>query len=188
MFRNIFPPLLALSMVSCSQYESPPQASDKYQEEELDKLNAPAVIEQAPAKLDARVELPDGWDYSRISPGECITHIDQINGVPAKSMPYARSSDITIVGWNVTSSKSDATPEVIYGVFKPYDQSSSGALLKAERKPRPDVAGDNRLYANAGYEALGKFPADPGRYRYYIWTGTPDAIVECDSKVIIVVN
>jgi len=93
-----------------------------------------------------------------------------------------------VVGWNVIASKTDATPAMIYGVFKPYDQARSGALLTGKRVPRPDVAGDNKLYAMAGYELQGHFPADPGKYRFYIWTGSSSNVVECDSKIVINVN
>lgn len=181
---------------ACSKVESPPTLNDV--EAEADGVAStavtepsgaePAVVEETAVTLDARVELPDGWTSEAISPGECMTPIDLMNDGPVSAAPYPAGQAASVVGWNITSSKTDATPEVVYGVFKPYDQSQLGSLLSGNRVERPDVAGGNALYRMAGYELSGQFPTAPGRYRFYLWTGTPNAVVECDSKIVVTIE
>ncbi|WJI16259.1 hypothetical protein MWN52_02835 [Pseudoxanthomonas winnipegensis] len=150
--------------------------------------SAPSNIDETPVLLDARVEIPSGWSKDAIKAGECMTPVDQINGAPVASAAYTAGQDVKIVGWNIISDKSNATPELVYGVLKPYDQSGQGMLLPGKRTERPDVANGNAAYKMAGYELSGKLPAAPGRYRLYVWTGTPAAITECDSKIVVVVQ
>lgn len=185
---------VAVGLSACSKVEESPQPATEAAESgtEAQAAASPTTVasnvDETPITLNAGVELPAGWTQQSISVGECMTPVDQINGAAATSTPYAAGTDVAIVGWNVTSSKSVATPELIYGVLKPYDQAQQGALLSGKRTERPDVAGDNKQFTMAGYEVNGKLPAAPGRYRFYIWTGTPDAITECDSKIVVVVQ
>lgn len=185
---------LAASMVlvACSKIEEAPQAAPVAPAAEEQPATpppaAPSNVDETAVTLDARVELPAGWSQQIISAGECMTPVDHINGVAATSTPYAAGADVKIVGWNVTSSKTEATPALIYGVLKPYDQAQSGVLLAGNRTERADVAGDNKQFMMAGYELSGKLPTSPGRYRFYVWTGTPDAITECDSKIVVAVQ
>lgn len=184
---------MTLFVASCSKLESPP-AEPPTSADAAAPVTAPAgataaaEVDETRVVLEASVELPTGWKKEAITVGECMTPIDQINGAPATSAPYDAGSDVTFVGWNVVGAKPDATPALIYGVLKPYDQTQRGALLVGKRTPRPDVAGDNLQYANAGYEMSGKMPVEPGRYRFYVWTGTSEAISECDSKIVVTVK
>jgi len=181
----------AALLPACSKVETPPAASVSEPAEMGSTTSPPpaaSAVEEGPVTLDARVNLPAGWTREAIIPSECMTPIDRINDGPAGSPPYSAGQAVSVVGWNVTSSSIDATPETIYGVFKPYNQSQDGALLAGKRVERPDVAGENALYLKAGYELAGNLPISPGRYRFYVWTGSPDAIVECDSKMVLTVQ
>lgn len=180
-----------LGLVSCSRYEEKAKGNDRSSTAPAtsdSSLASRPTVDETPVALDGRIQLPDGWSLEGISPGECMTPVDQVNGAPVSGAGYARGSAATIVGWNVTSSKSDATPTNIFGVLKPYDQNQDGVLLTGKRVPRPDVAGDNSAYQMAGYELVGKFPEASGKYRFYVWTGVPGSAIECDSKIVIHIN
>jgi hypothetical protein len=179
---------LCLFAGACSNYEGEGEPAIAPTSAAPPPAPAPApsaLDESGPVALDARVDMPAGVEETSIAAGECMTPVDYINGAPAIPGPYPAGKSVKVVGWNVTSSTTDSTPETIYGVFKPYDQAKSGALLSGGRTPRPDVAGENAQYAMAGFELEGVFPTAPGRYRFYIWTGSAGGMVECDSKIVI---
>lgn len=185
--------VLAFAAAGCSKYEPAEPSAEAQQPAAADPAPAapgapPPYIDETVMTLEPGVELPAGWQQENITSGDCITPVDQIDGAAISTAGYTAGSPATFVGWNVTSSKTDATPALIHGVLKPYEAGKHGALLSGKRVPRPDVAGDNRLYDNAGYELSGNMPAEPGRYRFYVWTGTPEAIVECDSKVVVTIH
>lgn len=171
-------------IAACTQHEQSPAQTDGAASP-VAQAPSPAMVDETTVTLDAKVEIPSGWKKEAIAPGECMTPIDTINGVPATANPYPAGQLVKFVGWNVTSSKTDATPTTVYGVLKPYDQNLSGVIFAGKRLPRPDVAGENKQYAMAGYEVAGNLPSAPGKYRFYVWTGTADSVVECDSKIVI---
>lgn len=182
---------LCLFVGACSNYQGDEESAVAESAATPAAASAPVlspIDESGPVDLDARVELPADIDATKIVIGECMTPVDYINQSPATPGPYGAGSAATVVGWNIIASETDATPTMMYGVFKPYDQSQSGALLTGARVPRPDVAGDNELYAMAGFELQGNFPSTAGRYRLYIWTGSAGNVVECDSKIVISVQ
>lgn len=144
-----------------------------------------AIDESGPVDLDANVDMPAGFESAGVETGECMTPVDYFNDAPVVPGPYAAAADVTVAGWNITSSKADPVPAAVFGVFKPYDGSMKGALLAGERTERADVAGENKQYAMAGFRLVGKFPATPGKYRFYLWTGSKDGLTECDSKIVV---
>lgn len=176
-----------LTVGGCTKYESQTPSEHDAATTPV-PAGPPAYIDETAVTLEPGIDLPVGLKAETIAPGECMTPIDQINGAPVTASGYAAAVPAVFDGWNVTSSRTDATPALIYGVLKPYDKGQRGSLLSGERLPRPDVAGDNQLYANAGYKLSGTLPSQPGRYRFYVWTGTPEAIVECDSRVVVTIR
>lgn len=179
---------LCFAASACSNYEGQgePAVEPTPKAPPATSASGPSPLDETgPVTLEARVEMPAGLDVANITSGECMNPVDYINGAPATSGPYPAGGPAKVVGWNVISWPENPTPEVIYGVFKPYDRSQNGALLNGVRTARPDVAGDNKQYAMAGFELEGNFPAAEGRYRFYVWTGTADRMVECDSKIVI---
>lgn len=179
--------LISIGMLAaCSKYE-PPAEEPSAQEPSapVGKSSTSPIDESGPVSLDPKVAIPGGLAADAIKVSECMTPVDYFNGVAPTTAPYAAGSPVVAIGWNVTDSKTDATPDGIYGVFKPYDKTADGSLLNGKRVPRPDVSAGNDLYENAGYELSGSFPSKPGKYRFYVWTGTASALAECDSKIVI---
>ena len=147
-----------------------------------------AIDESGPVTLDANVDMPLGFETAVVETGECMTPVDYFNEKPVVPGPYALGSDVTASGWNITSSKDDPVPAAIFGVFKPYDKTLKGALLSGERTERADVAGENKQFTMAGFRLAGKFPSMSGKYRFSVWTGTKDRLIECDSRIVVQVQ
>lgn len=185
--------LALLLSTGCTKYESQTPAEQAQAKQDAAPPAAvpagpPAYIDETAVTLESGIDMPPGLKAESIVPGECMTPIDQINGAPVTASGYDPGVPAVFDGWNITSSKTDATPALVYGVLKPYESGRRGSLLSGERLPRPDVAGENQLYANAGYKLSGNLPSQPGRYRFYVWTGTPEAMVECDSKAVVTIR
>ena len=149
---------------------------------------ASAIDEGGPVSLQANVSMPAGFEASKVEAGECMTPVDSFNNAAVTSGIYAAGGELSIVGWNVTSSKDVPVPTAIFGVFKPYDPNQKGELLTGAREARADLASQDKRYEMAGYRLNGKFPATPGKYRLYVWTGDSQALTECDSRVVIQVQ
>ncbi len=147
-----------------------------------------AIDESGPVVLDANIDMPIGFETAVLETGECMTPVDYFNEKAVVPGPYPIAGDVAASGWNITSSKDDPVPAAIFGVFKPYDKSTNGALLSGERTERADVAGENKQFTMAGFRLAGKFPSTPGKYRFYVWTGTKDRLTECDSKIVVQVQ
>jgi hypothetical protein len=144
-----------------------------------------AIDENGPVDLGMNVDMPSGFETAGIETGECMAPVDYFNEKPVVPGPYAVGSDVTVTGWNITSSKDNPVPAAIFGVFKPYDKSMKGVLLSGERTERADVAGENKQFTMAGFRLAGKFPSTAGKYRFYVLTGTKDRLTECDSKIVV---
>jgi hypothetical protein len=189
--RNIVPVALCLMALGCTEQQSPaPDArpqSVPATEEPAPALgpNTAAIDETGPVDLDANVGMPAGFETARVETGECMTPLDLLNDQPPMRNPYVAGSDVVAVGWNITGSKENPVPEAVFGVFKPYDGASDGALLTGARSFREDIAKDDKRYEMAGFRLAGKFPAVAGKYRFYIWTGNKAALTECDSNIVV---
>jgi hypothetical protein len=188
--------LLSLLVIGCAQQK----ASDT----DVQQADAPITREDSavkateptlsaidlgdPVSLEANVELPAEYASVDPVPGECMAPVDYFNKQSVVPGPYTAGGDVIATGWNITSSKEDPVPPSIFGVFKPYDSAHKGSLLIGERTEREDVAAGNKQFVMAGFYLEGKFPATPGKYRFYVWTGNQQNMTECDSQIVIQVQ
>lgn len=192
--RIIAPAALCLLALGCTETPQPaPAAQTEPAAVEQTGAETPpadppaesAIDKGGPVDLDANVDAPAGFETAGVETGDCMTPVDMFNDAPVVPGPYPAGGDLAVAGWNITASKDAPVPGDIFGVFKPYDGAQKGALLTGERVARPDLAKQNAAYEMAGFRLVGKFPASPGKYRFYIWTGTKDALTECDSNIVV---
>lgn len=186
---GFFPALiLGVLLAACSEKEQAPVggADVTPPHEAVATGPAPTLTPSGPPPTKSGTPLPAPFENTQIKPGECMAFVDTVNQNPSAELPVmAVKSALKVVGWNIVAEKQGVTPSSIFAVLEPYDSAQSGAVLAATRTQRPDVAGDNKAYMMAGYEASGEAPASAGRYRVFLVTGTREELFECDTKVDI---
>lgn len=146
---------------------------------------ASALDESGPVDLVANVDMPKGFETIKPESAECMTPVDYFNGEVVGSGSYKVGDALIAEGWNITSVTGDPTPSTVFGVFKPYDSTQKGVVLNGTRESRADVAAGNAAFLKAGFRLEGVFPAAPGKYRFYLWTGDSTRLIECDSRIVI---
>lgn len=195
--RTVVASVLCAFAVGCSNPQAP--APEKNAEKPVQSTSgdeslkshpagASALDESGPVDLVANVDMPKGFETIKPEPAECMTPVDYFNGEVVESGSYKVGDALIAEGWNITSVIGDPTPNTVFGVFKPYDSTQKGVVLNGARENRADVAAGNAAFLKAGFRLEGVFPAAPGKYRFYLWTGDSTRLIECDSRIVIQVQ